>query len=123
VPAHVRGLVVCDGCGKTATVTASVSTRPDFELWWDLPVGWRLYGRGRGSVAVYCQSSCVKNSAVMGHPDQQGRRTSESSAYDARTLDKLYELIECAAGDISADNVLAAIEAVLFAWRQKAAIP
>jgi hypothetical protein len=122
VPAYVRGFVVCDGCGKTATATAQVSTRHDFELWWDLPEGWQLFGRGRGNVAVYCQPSCNKHRAVMGYPDQEGKRKQAPNAFDARTLDKIYELIESAAGSTSADNVLAAIEAVLMAWRQREAV-
>jgi hypothetical protein len=116
---YVRGYVVCDGCGKTATATATVSTRHDFELWWDLPEGWTLFGRGKGTNAVYCKSSCNKHSAVTGYPDQTGRRKEDPSAFDVRTLDKVYEMIESASGGSSADNVLAAIEAVLMAWRQR----
>jgi hypothetical protein len=119
VPAFVRGYVVCDGCGKTSSATAQVSSRHDFELWWDLPQGWQLFGRGHNSTSVYCSSSCNKHRAVMGYPDQEGRTKQDPSAFDVRTLDKVYELIEHASGGSSADNVLAAIEAVLTAWRQK----
>jgi hypothetical protein len=57
----------------------------------------------------------------LGYPDQEGRRKQNPSAFDVRTLDKVYEMIEGAAGGSSADNVLAAIEAVLIAWRQRGA--
>ena len=120
MPAFVRGYVICDGCGQTATATAQVSTRHDFELWWDLPEGWQLFGRGRGNVTVYCKPSCNSHRAVSGYPDQEGKRKAEPAKFDVRTLDKIYELIEAGHGS-TADNVLAAIEAVLLAWRQKAA--
>lgn len=119
VPAYVRGYVVCDGCGKTATASAQVSSRHDFELWWDLPEGWQLFSRGRSTTSVFCSSKCNKNRAVMSYPDQQGKSKLEPNAFDVRTLDKLYELIENGASGSSADNLLAAIEAVLVAWRRR----
>lgn len=122
MPAHVRGFVVCDGedCNATVTVVARVASRGDHpELWWDLPEGWQLYARRHGGSVAFCSSRCNKQSATMGHPDFTGKRHNETT-YDVRTLDKLYELIEIGAKTSSdADNVLAAIEAVLLAWRQR----
>jgi hypothetical protein len=120
VPAFLRGFIVCDGCGTTATVTAKVSARDHTDLWWDLPTGWQLFGRGHNGVIVYCSRACNTNGASMGYPDQQGRGNLDPATFDVRTLDKLYELIEIGAKkSTGADNVLAAIEAVLIAWRQR----
>ena len=119
MPAFVRGFVICDGCGKTASASAQVSSRHDFELWWDLPEGWQLFGRGRNTTSVYCSRACNSHRAVMTYPDQEGKRKQDPSAFDVRTLDKVYEMIEAGAGGAGADNVLAAIEAVLMAWRQR----
>lgn len=119
MPAYLRGFVVCDGCGRVATASAQVSSRHEFELWWDLPEGWQLFSRGRGTTSVYCSTKCNAHRAVMSYPDQVGRAKQDPDAFDARTMDKLYELIESASGS-SADAVLAAIEAVLSAWRRGA---
>lgn len=119
MPAYMRGFVVCDGCGKAANASAQVSDRNGIELWWDLPEGWQLFGRGRSSISVFCSSKCNSHRAVMSYPDQTGRAKQDPQAFDVRTLDKIYELIESAAHGSTADNVLAAIEAVLTAWRQR----
>lgn len=123
MPAYVRGYVVCNGCGTSANASAYIG-----EAWsktsftWKLPEGWALYeSRGHGNVAVFCSHGCNKHSAGMGYPTQTGR-TPVDGAFDERTIDKLYELIDVGAkGDASADNVLSALEAVLTAWRKRAA--
>lgn len=68
---------------------------------------------------MYCSRSCNTHSASMGYPDQQGRGDPDAATFDVRTLDKLYELIEIGTKkSTGADNILAAIEAVLIAWRK-----
>jgi len=91
-------------------------------LWWDLPSGWELFSRGRGRVLIYCAPAC-RGKGLSGYPDQTGQpSTAPPSKFDPRTLDKLYELIDGGAnGDATADNVLSALEAVLIAWRKRAA--
>jgi hypothetical protein len=123
MPAYVRGYVVCEGCKKSANASAYIG-----EAWsktsftWKLPEGWVLYEtKGHGNVRVYCSYACNKHSAVMGSPSQTGQAPIDN-AFDERTVDKLYELVDIGVkGGASADNVLAAIEAVLNAWRKKAA--
>lgn len=122
MPAFVRGFVVCDGCGKTANASAEVSARDGVELWWDLPKDWLLYARGRATTIVYCSTACRPKTGAWGYPDQIGRRKS-ASTFDVHTLDKVYELIESAACGAGADNILAAIEAVLTAWRRQGVAP
>lgn len=123
MPAYVRGYVVCNGCGTSANCAAYIG-----EAWsktsftWKLPEGWLLYEpRGHGNVSVFCSYGCNKHSAVMGYPSQTGQAPVDG-AFDARTIDKLYELIDVGVkGDATADNVLSALEAVLAAWRKRAA--
>lgn len=122
MPAYVRGYVVCEGCKKSANASAVIGeawNRTGF--WWTLPENWILYEpRGHGNVRVYCSYECNKHSAVMSYPSQTGKAPVDGS-FDERTIDKLYELIDVGAkGGASADNVLAALEAVLSAWRQRA---
>lgn len=94
--------------------------RHDLELWWDLPQGWEVFTRGQNGVRAYCSSGCNKHSAVMGSPDQRGSRVSEAQSFDARTMDTLMGLLEMAATGARADDVIAALEAVLTAWRKSA---
>jgi len=119
MPVWLRGDLACNGCGKTATASAQVLVRSDaagVSLWWDLPEGWTLFGRS-GSVTVYCTPACNKYLAVSGYPDQTGKpSTGAPSKFDPRTLDKIFDLVRDGEG-ATADNVLAAIESVLTAWR------
>lgn len=119
MPVRLHGDLTCNGCGKREIASAQVSVRSDaagVSLWWDLPEGWTLFGR-RGAVAVYCTSACNKHLAVSGYPDQTGKpSTTAPSKFDPRTLDKLFELVRNSEG-ANADNILAAIESVLMAWR------
>lgn len=120
MPAYVRGYVVCETCGKTASARAQVSERDGTELWWrELPEGWQLFARGKQTVLAYCSSKCNTKSAVIGWPDFTGKRSADTDAFDARTVDKVFELLETASsGKAGADTILAAIEAVLMAWRK-----
>lgn len=121
MPAYVRGYVVCNGCGTSANASAYIG-----EAWsktsfrWQLPEGWLLFEpRGHGNVSVYCSHGCNKHSAVMGYPSQTGQARPDDT-FDARTVDKLHELVDVVAkGSATSDNVLAAIEAVLIAWRKR----
>jgi hypothetical protein len=123
MPVFVRGYVVCEGCGKSVSVRGQVSARggSDFELWWqNLPEGWAIHHRGRSYALAYCSSRCNKHSAVMGSPDFTGKTKVPDDKFDARTVDKIFEMLETSsAGAAGADVILAAIEAVLMAWRQK----
>jgi hypothetical protein len=123
MPAYVRGYLVCNGCGTAVNAPAYIGQAWDkTSFTWKLPEGWILYEpRGHGNVAVYCSYACNKHSAVMGSPSQTGHARPEN-AFDERTIDKLYELIDVGVrGNATADNVLSALEAVLTAWRQRAA--
>lgn len=121
MPAYVRGYIVCEGCGKAANATASIGRAWDkTSFWWTLPEGWILYDArsGHGNVRVYCSYGCNKHSAVMGYPTQTGKAPA-SNAFDMRTMDKIYEMVEASAREGStADAVLTAMEAVLLAWRK-----
>ena len=124
MPAYVRGYVVCEGCTKSANASARIGEAfGKTSFWWTLPEGWLLYeNRGHGNVSVFCSYGCNKHSAVMGYPTQTGQAHVDN-AFDERTIDKLYELIDVGTkSGASADNVLSALEAVLIAWRQKAAV-
>ncbi len=121
MPAYVRGYLVCNGCGTAVNAPAYIGQAWDkTSFTWKLPEGWILYEpRGHGNVAVYCSYACNKHSAVMGSPSQTGHARPEN-AFDERTIDKLYELIDVGVrGNATADNVLSAIDAVLTAWRQR----
>lgn len=120
MPAYVRGYVVCEGCKKSANASARIGEAfGKTSFWWTLPEGWLLYDRHGGNVAVYCSYGCNKHSAVMGYPSQTGKAPPDG-AFDERTIDKLYELIDVGSkGGASADNVLAALDAVLTAWRKR----
>lgn len=123
MPAYVRGYVVCEGCKKSANASASIGRAWDkTSFWWTLPEGWLLYDSGHhGNVRVYCSYECNKHSAVMGYPSQTGKAPPDG-AFDERTIDKLYELIDVGVrGNATADNVLSAIDAVLTAWRKRVA--
>lgn len=123
MPAYVRGYLVCNGCGTAVNAPAYIGQAWDkTSFTWKLPEGWILYEpRGHGNIAVYCSYACNKHSAVMGSPSQTGHARPEN-AFDERTIDKLYELIDVGVrGNATADNVLSALEAVLTAWRQRAA--
>lgn len=118
--ATLRGYITCDTCHRTVTVVAEVSTRDGVELWWELPEKWELYGKNRGRMSAYCSSKCrsaVKNIG-QSWPDQTGKARVRADAFDADTVGKVFELIEAGAGSASADQILAAIEAVLIAWRK-----
>ncbi len=118
--AYLRGYVVCDACGKTASATATFGTRGGPDMYWSLPEGWLAYTRNQWQARVYCGYGCNKHSAVMGSPDVTGKRKHADVKYDPRTMDKLIELIETSSGSgIEADAVLSALEAVLMAWRQR----
>jgi len=115
---YVRGYVVCNGCGKSASARAVVSESNRLQLWWEPPAGWQLFGRGGQAMRAYCSGQCNEHSAVMGSPDYVGKKKTETDAFDARTVDKVFELLEAASGKTGADTILAAIEAVLLAWRK-----
>jgi hypothetical protein len=114
MPALFRGFVVCDGCGKVAPATATWGAWGKF--WWTMPEGWQLYEHGAHSTSVYCQSSCYKG---YGQPRQTGKGEKADYTFDPRTIDKLAELAETP--NVKADDVLAAIQAVLAAWGRKEA--
>ena len=123
MPVFVRGYVVCGGCGKSATVRGEVAgaVNGGIELWWkDLPEGWEIFSRGRNVASAYCSAKCNKHSAVMGYADFRGKEKKTEATYDERTAEKLLELMETASttSAVNADTILAAIEAVLSAWRK-----
>jgi hypothetical protein len=123
MPAYVRGYVVCEGCKKSANASAYIGQAWDkASFTWTLPEGWQLYEpRGHGYVRVFCSYECNKHSAVMGYPNQTGQAL-PVGAFDERTIDKIYEMVDVGMNsNADANNVLAAIEAVLIAWRQKGA--
>ena len=114
----VRGVAVCDGCGRVAAMDASYSARDgDTHLWWNMPKGWLLHERGQNSAHAYCNYDCQKGYA---QPDRIGKGEPEvaAHAFDARAVHKLTELLEAKQG-VAADDLLAAFEAVLVAWRKK----
>lgn len=119
MPAYVRGYLVCNSCQKSTNASAIIGEAwSKTSFWWTLPEGWRLYeSRGHGNVRVYCSSECDKYTGS--YPTQTGKGPIDDT-FDARTIDKLYELIDAGNG-ATADNVLSALEAVLSAWRKRAA--
>jgi len=116
MPALFRGVVICNGCGATASATVQFGAWNKF--WWDLPEGWELHGSHE--VFIYCKPSCNKNYG-RSRAEQVGKRKVLSSHFDPRTIDKITELITTPHPE--ADAVLSAIEAVLVAWRRRESSP
>jgi len=123
MPIWVRGVATCDGigCKRVATVEGAYSHRMDTEIYWYLPKGWLLFERGQNATRVYCSWDCHKG---PGSPDRTGNGLPAASAHEfnARTIHKLTELLQ-ARVNVSADDLLAAFEMVLLAWRRRGQRP
>jgi hypothetical protein len=120
MPILVRGVAVCDKCGKSASLEAVYGNfNNDISLRWQLPKDWFGKSRGKSSAIIYCGCPGTGMSSAMELHAPSSQPLNQSSAVDTRAIVKLIELAETKGA--RSDDILNAISAVLVAWQAETA--